>query len=73
MGDSQAAFKNCITQIQGNARKLYNKQQERVYVPRRRGDLTVIGHVEPEAKPFDSMIQDFQKIKVSSQGGKLRK
>lgn len=70
---SQSAFKNRLTQIQGNARKLYNKQQERIYVPRRREDLTVIGHVAPEAKPFEEMMQDFKKIKVSSQGGKLRK
>lgn len=69
---SQSAFKNRLTQIQGNARKLYNKQQERVYVPRRRGDLAVIGHVEPEAKPFEEMMQDLKKTKISSQGGKLR-
>lgn len=70
---SQAAFKNRITQIQGNARKLYTKQQGRVYTPRKRDDMTISGHVEPEAKPFEEMMQDFKKIKISSQGGKLRK
>ena len=70
---SQAAFKNRITQIQGNARKLYTKQQGRVYTPRKRDDMTISGHVEPEVKSFESMIQDFKKIKVSNQGGKMRK
>ena len=70
---SQAAFKNRITQIQGNARKLYAKQQGRVYVPRKRNDMTISGHVEPEVRPFEDMMQDFAKIKISSQGGKLRK
>ena len=70
---SQAAFKNRITQIQGNARKLYTKQQGRVYTPRKRDDMTISGHVEPEVRPFESMIQDFKKIKVSNQGGKMRK
>lgn len=69
---SQAAFRNRLTQIQGNARKLYTKQQGRVYTPRKRDDMTISGHVEPEIKSFESMIQDFKKIKVSSQGGKLR-
>ena len=70
---SQAAFKNRITQIQGNARKLYAKQQGRVYTPRRRDDMTISGHVEQEVRPFEDMMQDFAKIKISSQGGKLRK
>ena len=70
---SQAAFKNCITQIQGNARKLYAKQQGRVYTPRKRNDMTISGHVEPEVRPFEDMMQDFTKIKISSQGGKPRK
>ena len=52
---SQSAFKNRLTQIQGNARKLYNKQQERVYTPRRRDDMTISGHVEPEVKPFEEV------------------
>ena len=70
---SQAAFKNRITQIQGNARKLYTKQQGRVYTPRKRDDMTISGHVEPEVRPFEDMMQDFTKIKVSNQGGKMRK
>ena len=70
---SQAAFKNRITQIQGNARKLYTKQQGRVDTPPKRDDMTISGHVEPEVRPFEDMMQDFAKIKISSQGGKLRK
>ena len=70
---SQSAFKNRLAQIQGNARKLYTKQQGRVYTPRKRDDITISGHVEPEVRPFEDMMQDFTKIKVSNQGGKMRK
>ena len=35
--------------------------------------MTISGHVEPEVRPFEDMMQDFAKIKISSQGGKLRK
>ena len=62
---SQSAFKNRLTQIQGNARKLYTKQQGRVYTPRKRNDMTISGHVEPEVKPFEDVNNPRLKSRAS--------
>ena len=43
-----------------------------MYTPRKRNDMTISGHVEPGVRPFEDVMQDFAKIKISSQGGKLR-
>ena len=66
-------FKNKIQQIQGNAAKLRETQERRTYKPRQRDDLTCTGYTSTVHKPFEEMLKDFNKTKVSVQNGKLRK
>lgn len=66
------SFKSKIQSIQGNSAKLRSMQERRTYVPRRRNDLTIVGETV-ETKPFEDLMKDFKKTKVSVQGGKLRK
>lgn len=70
---SQSAFKNRITSIQGSAAKLYDAQQHRSYMPRERTDLTIVGKEDKPYKPFEEMLHDFSQTKIKNQGGKLRK
>ena len=67
------SFKNKIQSIQGASVKLRDAQEHRTYIPRQRSDLTITNHTSVAHKPFDEMLSDFNKIKVSTQNGKLRK
>lgn len=66
-------FKNKIQQIQGNAAKLREVQERRVYTPRQRNDLTCTDQTSTAHRPFEDMLKEFNKTKVTMQGGKLRK
>ena len=66
-------FKNKIQSIQGNSVKLQSMQELRTYQPRRRTDLTIADKGRGEQRPFEEMLADFKKIKVTTRGGKLRK
>lgn len=72
-GQNAQSFKNKIQQIQGNSVKLRDVQEHRIYIPRQRNDLTITNHTSVAHKPFEEMLSDFNKIKVSTQNGKLRK
>lgn len=67
------SFKNKIQSIQGASVKLRDAQEHRTYIPRQRNDLTITNHTSVAHKPFEEMLSDFNKIKVSTQNGKLRK
>ena len=72
-GQNAQSFKNKIQQIQGNSVKLRDAQEHRTYIPKQRNDLTITNHTSIAHKPFEEMLNDFNKIKISSQNGKLRK
>ena len=72
-GQNAQSFKNKIQQIQGNSVKLRDAQEHRTYITRQRNDLTITNHTSVAHKPFEEMLSDFNKIKISSQNGKLRK
>lgn len=67
------AFKNKIQQLQGGAAKLREAQEHRTYTPRQRNDLTCTEQTSTAHKPFEEMLKEFNKTKLSSQKGKLRK
>lgn len=67
------AFKNKIQQLQGGAAKLREVQEHRTYTPRQRNDLTCTEQTSTAHKPFQEMLKEFNKTKVSLQKGKLRK
>lgn len=67
------SFKNKIQSIQGASVKLRDAQEHRAYIPRQRSDLTITNHTSVAHKPFEEMLSDFNKIKVSTQNGKFRK
>ena len=67
------AFKNKIQQLQGGAAKLREVQEHRTYTPRQRNDLTCTDQTSTAHRPFEDMLKEFNKTKVSSQKGKLRK
>lgn len=70
---SGQAFKTKIQSIQGSAVKLQATQETRTYQPRQRNDLTITDKHSTAHKPFQEMLADFNKTKVSMQNGKLRK
>ena len=70
---SGQAFKTKIQSIQGCAVKLQATQEARTYQPRQRNDLTITDKHSTAHKPFQEMLADFNKTKVSMQNGKLRK
>ena len=67
------SFKNKIQSIQGASVKLRDAQEHRTYIPKQRSDLTITNHTSVAHKPFEEMLSDFNKIKVSTQNGKFRK
>ena len=67
------AFKNKIQSIQGSSVKLRATQEARTYTPRQRDDLTITEKHSTANKPFEEMLKDFKKTKVTMKGGKLRK
>lgn len=66
-------FKNKVQQIQGNAAKLREVQEHRTYTPRQRDDLTCTDKTSTEHKPFQQMLAEFNKTKITMKNGKLRK
>ena len=70
---SGQAFKTKIQSIQGSSAKLRATQESRTYQPRQRNDLTITDKHSNANKPFEQMLAEFNKTKVSMQGGKLRK
>lgn len=68
------AFKGKIQSIQGNSVKLRATQESRTYTPRQRNDLTCTNkHSDANNNLFEAMLADFNKTKITSQKGKLRK
>lgn len=67
------AFKSKIQSIQGNSAKLRTTQESRTYQPRQRDDLTITNKHSSANKPFEEMLAEFNKTKITTQGGKLRK
>lgn len=66
-------FKSKIQSIQGNSAKLRATQESRMYQPRQRSDLTITDKHAEATKPFEELLSDFNKTKVTKQKGKLRK
>lgn len=66
-------FKNKIQSIQGSSVKVYDAQSRRTYTPRQRDDLTITNKTCEVSRPFEDLMREFKKDKVTMQGGKLRK
>lgn len=67
------AFKSKIQSIQGNSVKLRTTQEQRTYTPRQRDDLTCTDKHSSANKPFETLLAEFNKTKITNQKGKLRK
>lgn len=67
------SFKSKIQSIQGNSVKVYDAQNRRTYTPRQRNDLTITNKTCEVNRPFEDLMREFKKDKVTMQGGKLRK
>lgn len=67
------AFKNKMQQLQSNSVKLRATQESRTYQPRQRNDLTITDKHSDASKPFEEMLEEFNKTKITTRGGKLRK
>lgn len=67
------SFKSKIQSIQGCSVKVYEAQNRRTYTPRQRNDLTITNKTCEVNRPFEDMMREFKKDKVTMQGGKLRK
>lgn len=72
-GQQGQAFKSKIQSIQGNSVKICAAQETRTYQPRQRNDLTITDKHAAATKPFEKLLSDFKKEKVTMQNGKLRK
>lgn len=66
-------FKNKIKQLQGGAAKLREAQEHRTYTPRQRNDLTCTDQTSTAHKPFQEMLNEFNRDKAYIKNGKLRK
>ena len=66
-------FKSKMQKIQGHSVDVHKKQVNRTYTPRQRNDLTITDKTCTSYKPFEDMLRDFNKTKITMQGGKLRK
>ena len=67
------SFKSKIQSIQGSSVKVYEAQSRRTYNPRQRSDLTITNKTCEVNRPFEDLMREFKKEKVTMQGGKLRK
>ena len=67
------AFKTQMQKLQGNSVKLQNTQESRTYVPRQRDDLTITNHHSTATKPFQEMLDEFNKNKAYMKNGKMRR
>ena len=66
-------FKSRMQKIQGHSINVCNKQDNRVYSPRQRNDLTITNETACAVKPFEELLRDFNKTKMTMQSGKMRK
>ncbi len=66
-------FKSKIQSIQGNSVKVYEAQSHRTYTPRQRDDLTITNKTCEVNRPFEELLAEFNKTKITKQNGKLRK
>ena len=66
-------FKGKIQSIQGNSAKVRSLQEQRTYQPRQRNDLTITNKHAVATKPFDEMLNDFNRNKAYMSGGKMRR
>lgn len=72
-GQAGQAFKSKMQSIQGSAVKIRTAQESRTYQPRQRDDLTITDKHSTANKPFEQMLNEFNKNKAYMQNGKLRK
>lgn len=73
MSQNGQAFKGKIQSIQGSSVKIRNAQEQRIYQPRQRGDLTITDKHADANKPFEEMLEKFNKNKPYVSGGKMRR
>ncbi len=66
-------FKNKVQQLQGSSVKLREAQERRTYTPRQRTDLTITDQTCTAHKPFQELLDDFNKNKAYMKNGKMRK
>ena len=67
------AFKSKIQSIQGSSVKIRNAQEQRTYQPRQRSDLTITDKHAVVNKPFEELLDDFNKNKAYMKSGKMRR
>lgn len=67
------SFKTKIQSIQGNSVKVYEAQSRRTYTPRQLNNLTITEKTCEVNRPFEDLMREFKKEKVTMQNGKLRK
>lgn len=72
-GQNGQTFKSKIQSIQGNSVKIRNAQEQRIYQPRQRNDLTITDKHIVANKPFEDMLDEFNKNKAHIKNGKMRK
>lgn len=72
-GQQGQAFKSKIQSIQGASVRIHATQEARTYTPRQRNDLTCTNQHSTANKPFEALLDEFKKTKVTMRGGKLRK
>ena len=65
--------KNTIQKIQGHSIEQTKIINGRTYKPRQRSDLTITDKTCTAYKPFEDLLADFNKTKITSTKGKLRK
>jgi hypothetical protein len=73
MSQNGQTFKSKIQSIQGNSVKIRNAQEQRIYQPRQRSDLTITDKHVVANKPFEEMLSEFNKNKPYMSGGKMRR
>lgn len=67
------SFKTKIQSIQGGSMKVYEAQSKRTYTPRQLDNLTITDKTCEVNRPFEDLLRDFKKEKITVQNGKLRK
>lgn len=67
------SFKTKIQSIQGNSAKIYDAQCKRTYTPRQLDSLTITEKTCEVNRPFEDLLAEFKKEKVTMRNGKFRK
>ena len=67
------AVKSKMQSIQSNSAKAYEAQTRRTYTPRQRSDLTITNKTCEVNRPFEEMLAEFKKTKITQSKGKLKK